>query len=260
MIILENQFNFERNMTLTAGIMKKYLKITVFLFFIIFLVHNTAQSQAIKDIETLKSELDTISAQQLPINSIALTPDSNWVILYGDIGYSYTNLPPKIVEKLSLLNKEEKVLNDIDFYGASKVILYEDNAFYSDSLPETLSTALSMLNKNGRKITGMNYAPNGAWIILYNQNSYFQNNIPGSCRKKIENLAYRDQIIKQVAFCDKAWVVFYSFAGYSYSGIPEKAAKQIDKLYKENHELNKIFFLANHWVIVYDSYKYVSDF
>jgi hydroxymethylpyrimidine pyrophosphatase-like HAD family hydrolase len=138
--------------------------------------------------------------------------------------------------------------------------LYEDNGFYGDSLPETLSTALSMLNKNGKQITCMSYSPNGGWIILYDENSYVQNNIPHSLTQKIDNLAYRDQTIKHAAFSENGWVVLYSVAGYSYSGIPEAVSQQIDKLYKENHVLNKVFFLGKHWVIVYDSYKYISDF
>ena len=134
-----------------TNIMKtKLLFLASFLFVSLFSI--TAQNE-INNLNLLKSELDTISKQKLPINSVALNQNGDWIILYGDIGYSFVTMPGKLSSRLDTLNKQQKVVKDIDFTGKSGwVLLAQQNAFYSDSLPAKMLAGLKKINLKGQEI------------------------------------------------------------------------------------------------------------
>ena len=78
----------------------------------------------------LKSELDTISKQKLNINSVALSQAGDWIILYGDIGFSFVSMPEKLAAKLDTVNANQIPVKDIDFIGNNGwILLSQGNAF-----------------------------------------------------------------------------------------------------------------------------------
>ncbi len=74
-------------------------KILFILFAIIYTNIASAQTQVVKDLALLKSELDTIVKNGLPINAVTLSPDGNWTVIYGDMGYAFVKAPSATAKK-----------------------------------------------------------------------------------------------------------------------------------------------------------------
>jgi hypothetical protein len=232
------------------------------LFFIVFLlISYSGNSQTvIHNSALLKSELDTISKQKLPIVSVALDQNGDWIILYGDIGYSFVNMPQKLAKKLDTLNKKQIPLKDIDFVGKSGwVLLAEDNAFYSDSLPQKFLSGLKKINQKGKIIKCIDVFEDKG-IVLYTHNLFYRENIPMSLEKKLSDLKYRNQRVKNVALTtDDGWIALYATKGFSYYNIPAEMSEKIKRLVQNGSGLNDVFFLGDKWIVVYDNYKYISN-
>ncbi len=235
---------------------KNFLLITALLM---FFYSGNAQTK-INNSELLKSELDTISKQKLPIVSVALNQQGNWIILYGDIGFSFVSMPAKLSDKLDTLNKKQIPLKDIDFIKKSGwVLLAEDNAFYSDSIPENLLSGLKRINQQGKIIKCIDVYKNQS-VVLYTYKSYYQQNTSSLLKKKLSDLKYRNQKVKNVALTkDDGWIVLYAAKGFSYHNIPVAMSTKIKELIQNGSSLNKVIFLGEKWVVVYDNYKYISN-
>ncbi len=238
------------------------MKTQNFLLVILFLltVHFGSAQTKINNSDILKSELDTISKQKLPIISVALNQNGNWIILYGDIGFSFVTMPAKLSAKLDTLNKKQVPLKDIDFAGKSGwVLLARDNAFYSDSVPEKLLSGLKRINQQGKIIKNIDIYKDKA-VILYTPKAYFQHNISALLKKKLNDLRYRNQKVKNIALTkNDGWIVLYAVKGFSYYNIPLTMSTKIKELVQNGSKLNKVFFLGDKWIVVYDDYKYISN-
>lgn len=237
----------------------KTIKLTLIISALVISGFAKAQ-QKINNPELLKSELDTISKQKLPVNSVAVNQNGDWIILYGDIGYSFISMPEKLSEKLENLNKKQVPVKDIDFTGKSGwLLLAAGNAFYSDSIPEKLSAALKRINKQGKTITCFDNFKN-AGVLLYGKNSFFQKGIPENLKKKLNQLKSRNQYIKCVALTkDEGWMVFYGKRGFSYFNIPVAVSVKVKELVQNGSSLDKIFFIREKWIVIYDNYKYTGN-
>ncbi|NOZ35466.1 MAG: hypothetical protein GXO80_09240 [Chlorobi bacterium] len=235
---------------------KQTLLITVFLLLSYF--GNTQTT--INNESLLKSELDTISAQKLPITSVALNQNGNWIIFYGDIGFSFVTMPAKLSAKLDTLNKKQVPLKDIDFVGNSGwVLLAEDNAFYSDSLPAKILSDLKKINQQGKIIKCISIY-NDKSVVLYTPKTHYQHNISSLLKKKLSDLKYRNQRVKNIALTKKdGWIVLYAKKGFSYYNIPLSMSIKIKELVQNGSTLNNVFFLGEKWIVIYDKYKYISN-
>ena len=227
--------------------------------FLLISYSGNAQTK-INNSELLKSEIDTISKQKLPIVSVALNQQGDWIILYGDIGFSFVSMPAKLAAKLDTLNKKQIPLKDIDFTGKSGwVLLAEDNAFYSDSLPPKLLAGLKRINQQGKIIKCVDVYKNKG-VVIYTYKSYCQQNVSALLKKKLSDLKYRNQKVKNIALTkNDGWIVLYATKGFAYYNIPVAMSVKIKELIQNGSILNKVFFLGDKWIVVYDDYKYISN-
>jgi len=234
---------------------------SIFTIVLLFVISFSGNAQInINNSDILKSELDTISKQKLPIVSVALNQKGDWIILYGDIGFSFVTMPAKLSAKLDTLNKKQVPLKDIDFAGKSGwVLLAEDNAFYSDSIPEKLLSGLKRINQQGKIIKCIDIFKDKG-VVLYTPKSYYQHNVSPLLKKKLSDLKYRNQRVKNIALTkNDGWIVLYAVKGFSYYNIPVAMSAKIKELVQNGSKLNKVFFIADKWIVVYDDYKYISN-
>jgi len=234
---------------------------TTFTIVLLFVISFSGNAQInINNSKTLKSELDTILKQKLPIMSVAVNQKGNWIILYGDIGFSFITMPTKLSAKLDTLNKKQIPLKDIDFAGKSGwILLAEDNAFYSDSIPEKLLSGLKRINQQGKIIKCIDIFKDKD-IILYTPKAYYQHNTSSLLKKKLAELKYRNQHVKNIALTkNDGWIVLYAVKGFSYHNIPVAMSTKIKELVQNGSKLNKVFFIADKWIVLYDDYKYISN-
>jgi len=235
-------------------------KITFLLGFLFTFGIGFSQSTTVKDLALLKTELDTLSKNKLPINAISVAPDGNWTVIYGDMGYSFVNAPAAASKKIKELNGKEKSLKDIDYIKGGWLLLAQDNAFFGDSVPDDLRTALKSIHADKQRINSVSFTPEGKWVVLYERNAFMHRGIPAAALRKLQNLNYRNQYIKQIEFSPNGgWVILYANKGFTYSGIPEEAANQLKKLDNQNKSIDRIFFVGDKWIITTEKSGYFSN-
>ncbi len=232
----------------------------IFVLFLFFIIGKGQSQSTINNLNLLKSELDTLSAKKMPIVSVALNQAGDWIVLYGDIGYSFIRMPKKLSETLDTLNKKESLLKDIDFSGKSGWVLsVQENAFFSDSVQGKLLSNLKKINQQGKSLVSIDTYKDKS-IAVFDRNYFYHEKAPASLKKKLSELQYRNQIVKNIALTkNDGWLVLYSAKGFAYYNIPLATAQKIKQLIQNGSYINKVFFLNDKWIVVYDDYKYVSN-
>lgn len=117
---------------------------------------------------------------------------------------------------------------------------------------------LFQLNELGEDITQVAFAPNDGWIILYNENDFYSENIPDSMLDTLNTLQNDGDRIDHVAFTEfDGWAIIYNGNGYWVDGIPQRALDAISELNSEGVTINFVeFYESEGWVIIYDETEY----
>ena len=100
-------------------------------------------------LENCKKELTDISAKKVDIHDIAFNHDGHWLILYGDIGYSYSYIPSPLENLLTKLNSAETTINKaIMLSDTSWALVYNGKEYTAQSLPTDIATDIATAQKN----------------------------------------------------------------------------------------------------------------
>ena len=218
----------------------------------IILSFGISAQTIINNKDLLKKELDsTITANNLPLNSISVSPAGDWIVLFGDIGYSFIRTSSDIEEKLTKYNTEKTYLKDIDFFeNAGWTLITKHNAYTGKNIPVHIKDQLAKINKKKLTIKCLEFNKSGAGLILYGYNSYYGKDLPASFNKKMKNLQYRNQRIKYASVNDdNSWVILYGDYGFSYFNIDPSAAEKLKSLSKQKKEINRVFLINEYWLI-----------
>ena len=114
--------------------MKKLLYIIVFSVLVPLI--TTAQTIDSQLLENCKKELADISAKKVDIHDIAFNSDGHWLILYGDIGYSYSYIPSSPENMLGKLNSAGTSIDKaLLLSDSSFVLVYGGKQYTAQSLP-----------------------------------------------------------------------------------------------------------------------------
>lgn len=122
----------------------------------------------------------------------------------------------------------------------------------------SLLDRLSQLNALGADITQVAFAPNDGWIILYNDNDFYSEDIPSSALDTLTTLQNDGERLDHIAFtASGGWAIIYNSNGYWVEGIPQRALDALVELNGEAVPINFIeFFETEGWVIIYNDFDY----
>jgi hypothetical protein len=223
---------------------------------------NLLAQPEIKDKNLLIQELDsTVEAKNLPLNSFALTPAGDWLILFGDIGYSYIRTTPKIENTLQSYNAEKVYLKDIDFYeNAGWSLITKHNAYTGDKIPEHIKNQLQSINQQKETIKCLDFNKSGAGFILYGYNKFYAKDLPKTFTDKMKDLQGRNQRVKYAAVNDdNSWVILYGKYGFSYYKTKDSLNDKLKLIAGQRKTLNRVFLEGDYWILTSDDAKIDSN-
>lgn len=231
------------------------------IFIFAFLVPTMLWSQNyLSKFQKLKEELDYIASVKQKIKTISISESGDWVILYGDVGYSYSAMPNLAKNYLSKCNSQGILLKDFDFFNDSSwVCISSHNAYAMKYAPSDIHKKLKFLNKNRVKIYNLSYN-NGHWAIVYGRGNIEAHNIDENMQNNIKLLKKNNRLIKKIEFCNEGWLILYGKNGFKANNLRQDLISSLNNLQKADNEINTVAFFNSAWIIIYDDYKYLSNF
>ncbi len=237
---------------------------TLNLIISLILISIGVQAQGIlNDKELLKNELDsTISKQKIALNSIEISPAGDWIIFFGDYGYSFVRTSAKISKLLEENNSHKNYLKDIDFFeDAGWVLLTNHNAYKENKCPKHITSKLYQINKQRQNVKCIDFDEKGNGFILYDINKVYSKGMPKNFMDKVYQLQAHNQDIKYMAVNNKSksWVILYANYGFACSKTPAKLNQTLQKLTKQKIILDKIFLFDKYWILTTQKSKIYSN-
>ena len=232
-------------------------KILFFVFSVFMCLSVAAQTEVNKKLmQNLKNELSDISQKKIEIKDIAFNADGHWLIIFGDIGYSYSYLPTPIEDLLGKLNSEGTQINSSCLLSdTSWVLFYGDGKYSSVGLPQDIANELSRVKSKG-KVCGL-AAKGGASVVRYGNNGFAAKSAPSSMLKKLAEINKRHVKIRDIQFVGSGngWILLYGDKGLAFQNLPEGLAECLKNHVKKGRKVNIVRSYGDYWIVVYDGYK-----
>ncbi len=209
----------------------------------------------------LKEELEYIAKNKIEVKNIVFSNEGDWVVFYGEIGYSYNFLPEKAKDRLSELNKNESLITDFEINGDSWVTISNNNAYSVFKAEKGLVSTLKKLNKKGKKINDVDFSESGGWVILFGKSGFASHKIPENATQKLQKLnKNKKETYKIELYKNEGYVIFFENNGLTFDNIPVSAEDKLKELKKKNNKINLVKFYNDKWIIIYDDYKFYCNF
>ena len=239
------------------------MKNILFILILSVMTSSLAMAQSSVDaqlLENCKKELADISAKKVEIHDIAFNSDGHWLILYGDIGYSYSYIPSPLENMLTKLNAAGTSIDKaLLLSDSSYALVYGGKQYTSQSLPTELATDLDAVTKKDKNIKSVAYK-NGERLTVYGSNGFIARGLPQKMVAKLAQLNKKKAPIRESAFYGTdGWVLLYGRTGMAFQGIPNDLCKVLQNLAKKGTVVNLVRFFGDKWVVVYDGYKVESN-
>ncbi len=239
----------------------KTLNILIITLFTTLSVQMNAQI-LLNNKDLLKKELDsTLNSQNLALNSLAVSPAGDWIILFGEIGYSFVQTAPTISETLKKNNTEKNYLKDIDFYeNAGWSLITKHNAYNGNKIPKHIKTKLKAINQAKQTIKCLDFNTTGKGFILFGYNSFYGKDLPSNFKAKMYELQRRNQEVKYASINENgAWVILYGKYGFACYKTPLPLIKKLKELAKQKTPLERIFLFGEYWVLTTENAKIYNN-
>ena len=212
------------------------------LFVLLFIPQFIFAQDYLAKFTKLKQEIEYIKTQDHEIKSISISPNGNWSILYGDMGYSYNELPATATTYLEKINKKNYKINDFDLLNDSAwICISKHNAFALKYAPQSLVNKIKELHNNKSNIHQISYF-NGKWAIIYDKGKVATYNVGTEVTQTINKLKSKNRLIKKFEFHKTGWIALYGKNEYSGKNIPAEAEVQLKQLQTQDAEINFITF------------------
>lgn len=131
-----------------------------------------------------------------------------------------------------------------DFY--SKFAQLKSELFYLDSL--------------NLKIKTISIAPNGDWLLLYEDFGYSYNNLTSSASGHLKKLNKDKVKIKDYDFLsDTSWICISKNNAYAFKYVQKSLGEKVKELNKNRAKIYQVAVDKNRWAIVYDRGKVVYN-
>ena len=193
--------------------------------------------------ETLR-KLKEVSKQNVPVNSIAFTPDGGWVMFYEKGGIAAYHIPRKLSDTFADAQKRRNELKWMSFAPNNGWAFLTGDNFYAWDTGQACFNKLTDLQKAGRQLKCVAFTPEGGWLILYEKNGYEALDIPEDAFNELGELAKKNVELKSAAFAPTGgWVVLYNKSGVAMQGLRDDVAGALNDLSKKGVQLKSVSFL-----------------
>ncbi len=237
--------------------MKKIFAILAIIFLISICCNAQTEEEIIAEklLTKLKTELLDISQKQLKINDIAINDDGHWLILYEDVGYSFSYVDLELEKQLLDKNSKGVKLKQALLKGNSWVLLFSDNDFAQSGFDNTVVSVLNNCKSKNKNLNGIFLGDNGEILCLYATNGYVAKKCPKKMIDKLVLINNKQQKLRNAAFSSEGWILLYSDKSFCFYGIPSSLETFLKQCVKNNNKVNLVRIFHDKWFVVYNDYK-----
>lgn len=204
-------------------------------------------------IDLLYQEINYVVSKNLPIKSISIQKDSNWVMLYGLNQFSATNLDTNETKTLNRFVQNNQEIIQILKQDTMLILIHQSGMICKSCEP--LLTKKLMQLKNRKHSIQHVFLSNNNFAIIYNQNRITTDKYYPGLQEKIEEINQKYLKIKQIIIYENEWLVSYGKAGISASKIPVPLQEAFEEIKNNEFQINHISVFKNMWFIIYDQNK-----
>ena len=124
-----------------------------------------------------------------------------------------------------------------------------------------LTDRLYELNEDDDEINFVSFAPDGGWVVVFNDNGFFSRGIPTDTSDALLELNEEDSDVVDIAFHeDGGWVIIYDSYGYWFDAIPRDLGDALIELNENENDINDVEIYGDDaWVIIFDGNGYWYD-
>ena len=99
--------------------------------------------------------------------NVAITKSNGDLALYGENGWVGTGLPSLLSERLSDLNDEGRLIDDVQLTEEGRwIILFGDNEFYWYDIPYSLERRLKTMHEENEIVLSVTFNDDNDWIVI----------------------------------------------------------------------------------------------
>jgi len=183
--------------------------------------------------------------------NVAITRTGGDIMLYGKNGYAHKGIPSDLASKLTELNNDGKLIDDIQLTEGGKwIILIDNNGVAWNNIPYSLEKKLREYNDNGEIITCIALNDAGEWVVVTTEHfSASSDEYSEWLRKGLSTYGQ----LWTVHLTDEAMVAVYE-GGFRFIGDVPSTLKQALK--EVDFDVYRLKFAGTAWFIADKSGRY----
>ncbi len=242
------------------------VRIIILIIFTQSVVQLTAQEYDLYEsrktrLTDCKKELADLSTKNIPIKSVSINDEGEWVIIFGDFGFSYSHLPAKMQTQLTEFNSKEVAIYEACLWERGDwAILAKQQAMVSVHSKE-LYTSYRKIKKGHKNIRQISQNKSGSWLILYGGNGATFQKMPHKAQEHVVKIKSQQQKIRQIVLGEKgAWLILFAEKGLIHNNIPTDLAETLRQLIMKEATINYICISLHNWVVVFDESNFLTNF
>ncbi len=133
-------------------------------------------------------ELSEREKQEL--RCIAFTPDGDWIILDGGLGFFASDPELALCKKLTILAKDH-ALKWIAFTPSGGwVVFYDRNGWDARGIPQDAKEKILEIAKADGVLRSVTFANNGGWVLLFDESGVASGGHPKNLEEALDRAAY----------------------------------------------------------------------
>ncbi len=185
--------------------------------------------------------------------TVALTKSNGNVAIYGNNGYSYSQIPTSLANAIKELNTNKETIKDVVLTDNGRwVVLYGDNGARWNNIPSDLERKIIEYNDNNETITSVALNSGGEWALVSTEHISASSE---SIRDWLSEGCEKYDLLWTVCMSDDGAIAVYD-KGYRYLGSVPQDLK--DALGETDLDVYICKFLGTSWFFAdrNGSYKY----
>ena len=217
-------------------------------------------STRLRSLTELKSELDNLEKNEIKVQSISIADSGDWLLLFGDFGYSYNMIPNKLASLIKSQNSKQTILKSAQLFNEQEWFLASENTTNIAVKNVELYKSFKLLKSKNKNIRKVIVNSDGQWLILYNGNGLIFSKIPVNMQQQLKRIKSIKSTIDNIYVDGNSWLIQYGKTNISFKNIPNSLAPAFKQLVEKKYTVNHIEINKGNWVIVYNNYRYMCNF
>ena len=205
-------------------------------------------------------QIDSLQKAGQMLRDLSLGPRGEWAVLYGRNRFLHNgSLSNLLLRQMDTLQR----LHDAEFKGlylganSEALLRFNRNEFWfseQHGLPSSLIDTLFLCYRLDREIRDAAVAPDGSWVVLWNQAGFTCENVHDSLYTYLRRSSMEyNRPLKGITFStDGGWVLLYDFNNYWFGFVDPALTEALAELRQNRQEILDVFMRrGDEWLVLY---------